>query len=243
MCLEVGVPQIIVNYPDNWLPWHHRLLLLDLGGGKGIGATPDCSVQVGDLSTLSDKIVVCNADFQPTTGNIYGLDPLTDQDTLQLKSETQLMASVMGENTAAPNGVIDAATPFADVACEGFNGQAGIAVEHSVIGTTSSLAIGYDSLNVLNLAFIDRTCTGVLMIERAVKRNPRAPDFEGLEMFLDNGCGATGGVTTRDFDKHIAETQMNDAMIMKQSRLCREEHTAEEKTKKESKGTGKDKGE
>ena len=187
-------------------------------------------MQVGDLSTLSVKTVSRNADFQPTTGNIYGFDPLTNQDPLQLKIETQLMASVMGENTAAPNGVIDAATPYANVACEGLNGQAGITVEHSVICTTFSLSIGYDTLNVLNLAFIDRTCRRLLMIERAVKRNPRAPDFEGLEMFLANGYDATGGVTTRDFDMFIAETQKNDAEIMKQTRLWREEDNADVKT-------------
>ena len=367
MSLDVGVPQIIVNYPDNRLPWHHRILLVDLGGGKWIWATPDRSVQVGDLTSLSFKTVVRNADFPPVTGNIYGFDPLTDQEILQLKSEAQLMASVMGVNTAAPNAVIDAVWLYADVAYEGFNtelsaavmgnplrmvirgaaalaqpaegvwtyaecvmtadrngwlqekrsgvgrdprlgptcvrpdgtpcallknqlpklvsqamtsfpfsgppatpevltgivssghepiayhsewvrtsgvnGQAGIAVEHSVICTTLSLAIGYDTLNVLNLAFFEQMCRRLLMIERAVKRNPRAPDFEGLEMFLANGFDATGGVTTRDFDKYIAETQRNDAVIMKQSRLWREEHHADVKSKKETKGKGKDKGE
>ena len=81
------------------------------------------------------------------------------------------------------------------------------------------------------------------MIERAVKRNPLAPDFEGLEMFLANGYDTTGGVTTRDFDKYIAETEKNDAVIMEQSRLRQEEHHADVMTKKESKGKGKDKGE
>ena len=204
MSLDVGVPQIIVNYPDNRLPWHHRILLVDLGGGKWIWATPDRSVQVGDLTTLSFKTVVRNADFPPVTGNIYGFDPLTDQEILQLKSEAQLMASIMGVNTAAPNAVIDAVRVYADVAYEGFNGQAGISVEHSVICTTLSLAIGYDTLYVLNLAFIDQTCRRLLMNERAVNRNPRAPDYEDLEMILANGYDVTGAVTTRDFDKYIA---------------------------------------
>ena len=68
------------------------------------------------------------------------------------------------------------------------------------------------------------------MIDQAVNRNPRAPDFESLEMFLANGYDATGGVTTRDFDMFIAETQKNDAEIMKQTRLWREEGNADVKT-------------
>ena len=363
----MGVPQIIVNYPDNRLPWHHRILLVDLGGGKWIWATPDRTVQVGDLSTLSFKTLIRNTDFPPVTGNIYGFDPLTDQEILQLKCEAQQMASEMVVHTASPNAVIDAVWLFANVVHDGHitemsavvmsnplrmvirgatalaqpaeevwmftecvmtadrngwlqekrswigrdprlgptclrpnktpgallksppiklvhqpimgfpfsgpqaisedltgkassgsepiayhsewvrtssvNGLAGIAVEHSVICTTLSLAIGYDTLNVLNLAFVEQICRRLLMIERAVKRNPRAPDFEGLEMFLANGFDATGGVTTRDFDKYIADTQRNDAVIMKQSRLWREEHHADVKSKKETKGKGKDKGE
>ena len=322
MSLDGGDPQILVNYPDNRLTWHPRILLVDLGGGKWIWATPDRSVQLGDRSTRRFKTVARNADFPPVTGNIYGFDSLTDQEVHQLKTEAQLLASVMGVNTAAPNAVLDAVWLFADVAYEGFtlpgqilrfcsqrpldklrmvirgatalaqpaegvwtfaecvmtavrngwiqkkrswvgqdprlgpthvrpdgtpcaklNGEAGIAVEHSVICTTLSLAIGYDTLNVLSLAFIDQMCRRLLMIEPAVKRNPCAPDFEGLEMFLANGYDTTGGVTARDFDKYIAETQKNDAEIMKQSRLWREELHADVKTKKESNGNGKDKGE
>ena len=60
------------------------------------------------------------------------------------------------------------------------------------------------------------------MIERAVRRSPESPDFEGLDVLLSNQFDSTGGVLTRHFDKYISEIQKNDATVLKQQRLyCR----------------------
>ena len=90
-----------------------------------------------------------------------------------------------------------------------------------------ALQAGVDYLNVLNLASAEQMCRRLLMIERAVKRNPRAPDFEGLEAFLANGYDSRGGVITREFDKYIAELQKTVAQIMKQNRMLREEQDSD----------------
>ena len=92
MSLDVGDQQILVHYPNNAHPWHHRVLLVDLGGAKWIWSTPDRAVQVGDLSAVTFKTVGRNSDFPVVTGNIYAFDPLTDQELLQLKSEAHLMS-------------------------------------------------------------------------------------------------------------------------------------------------------
>ena len=76
------------------------------------------------------------------------------------------------------------------------------------------------------------------MIMRAVKRNPRAPDFEGLDSFLSTATDMTGGVVTLDFDKYISELQRNDAQIMKQNRMLKEEQTAQSKKPKDQPGGG-----
>ena len=72
----------------------------------------------------------------------------------------------------------------------------------------------------------------LLMIMRAVKRNPRAPDFEGLDSFLSTATDMTGRVVTLDFDKYISELQRNDAQITKQNRLLKEEKAEAGKRKK-----------
>ena len=122
------------------------------------------------------------------------------------------------------------------------NGQAGISIEHSVICTTLSTAMCYDISNVLDLAFVEQMSRRLLMIELAVKRNPQAPDFKGLEMIVANGYEAAGGVTTLDFDKYFAETQKNDAVIMKPLRMLREEPQSDVRTMKGKDPQGKGKG-
>ncbi len=67
------------------------------------------------------------------------------------------------------------------------------------------------------------------MTERAVKRNPRLPDFEGLSVYLAHTLDETGGVVTTAFDKHIADIKKDAALVLKQERLWREEQAGERK--------------
>ena len=85
--------------------------------------------------------------------------------------------------------------------------------------------------DVVNLALVEQVCRRLRMIERAVKRNPRAPDFNGVETILANGYDVAGGVATLNFDKNIAETQMNDAVILKKLKMLREELLTDVNTK------------
>lgn len=65
------------------------------------------------------------------------------------------------------------------------------------------------------------------MLERAVRRNARVPDFEGLYIFFASASDSTGGVITRDFDKWVAEKQKTEAVIPKQHRMWRAESPAD----------------
>ena len=65
------------------------------------------------------------------------------------------------------------------------------------------------------------------MIQKAVKRSPQSPDFEGLDSYISHAYDQSGGIITLEFDKHIAEIQRNDAFVLKQGRLLREEEHAE----------------
>ena len=69
------------------------------------------------------------------------------------------------------------------------------------------------------------------MIQRAVRRNSRSPDFEGLECFLANSLDPHGGLVALDFERYIAEVQKSEAQVLKQQRLAKEETEANEKRK------------
>eukprot|EP00974_Lingulodinium_polyedra_P005533 521272-Lingulodinium_polyedra.AAC.1 len=58
----------------------------------------------------------------------------------------------------------------------------------------------YDKLNQWNLATAEHPSRRALMIQRAVKRNPRAPDFDGLGVYLARRFDSAGGLITKDFD-------------------------------------------
>ena len=73
------------------------------------------------------------------------------------------------------------------------------------------------------------------MIQRAVKRNPRTPDFDGLDCFMSNALDVQGGIVTSEFEKHMSDVQRSEAQIMKQQRLAREETEALDKRKKHDK--------
>ena len=69
------------------------------------------------------------------------------------------------------------------------------------------------------------------MIQRAVKKNPKAPLFVGLEFYTQSEIDSSGGLVTREFDEHVAELQKTEAIIMKQNRLWTEETNATNKDK------------
>ena len=69
----------------------------------------------------------------------------------------------------------------------------------------------------------------MLQIQRAVKRCPRHPSFEGLGLMLSSSLDESGGVVTSKFDAFVAEEQKSQGIILKQERLYREEQESEAK--------------
>eukprot|EP00959_Pyramimonas_sp_CCMP1952_P401207 8406969-Pyramimonas_sp.AAC.1 len=50
MSLDIPKRQILVHYPDDAIPHHHRVVLVKLEGARWIWSAPDFSVRAGDLS-------------------------------------------------------------------------------------------------------------------------------------------------------------------------------------------------
>ena len=78
----------------------------------------------------------------------------------------------------------------------------------------------------------------ILQILAAVRRNPNAPDFEGLDAYMRHMADGTGQLRAPKFGQHIAALMKEEAVVLKQTRLAREE-AVEDKTQKKPKGKGK----
>lgn len=111
--------------------------------------------------------------------------------------------------------------------------KGGLAIEFKLLNTVLHYMICVDQVNVRNLAAAELVTRRLLMIQRAVRRNPKAPDFEGLEFYLMHKYDESGGIVAKKLDQHIAEQQRVQATIDKQSRLFREEQEAAGKRKKD----------
>eukprot|EP00974_Lingulodinium_polyedra_P087629 8494473-Lingulodinium_polyedra.AAC.1 len=96
---------------------------------------------------------------------------------------------------------------------------------------------GFDQVNPAATVSGEAVFRRFLQIEAAVRRNPKQPDFEGLDVLVATGLDELGGVTTRRFTEWVAEQQKSEAVVLKQNRLWREERDADRKKKKD-KGQG-----
>ena len=85
------------------------------------------------------------------------------------------------------------------------------------------LLICYDVLDVTNVAGAEMAARRILQIQKAVAKNPKAPDFSGLEHYMACALDPAGGVTASEFETHISKIQLGQSVIMRQNRLLRDE--------------------
>ena len=65
-----------------------------------------------------------------------------------------------------------------------------------------------------------------------MRRNPKNPGFEGLDVVLSPMIDEGGAVSTKSFQGWVATQQKEDAVVMKGARMLREERDAEDKRSK-----------
>ena len=76
-----------------------------------------------------------------------------------------------------------------------------------------------------------------LRLDAAAYRDPRQPDWDGLEVMVSSCMNSCGSLETPAFSSWVASTQKDQAVMMKQNRLLREEKVAESnRRKKDGKG-------
>ena len=118
----------------------------------------------------------------------------------------------------------------------GLNAKAGVAIEFVTLMTTLRFLFAIDQVTVLNLAGAEMLMRRARMIQKAMKKKARAPDFDGLELHLTHLL-----YSTSVFDRHVAEEMRTEATTMKQHRRWREERDADTK-RKNNRTNGNDKG-
>ena len=70
----------------------------------------------------------------------------------------------------------------------------------------------------------------ILQIQRAIRRDPKAPQFTGLEVYTEHAADSTGVLRATRFEKFVADRNKDDANVAKQNRLAREEEEQRTKT-------------
>ena len=120
----------------------------------------------------------------------------------------------------------------------GASQSAAVVHEHRIGFDYLQLFMSYDQCDLTNLAGIEALSRRFLIIEKAIRRNPKAPDFSGSEMFTASTFDESGGVVVSGFDKHMAQEQQAQAVILKQNRLWADERDTEKKKQHRRGGGG-----
>ena len=114
--------------------------------------------------------------------------------------------------------------------------RSSVALEHQNLVHLLWAMSTIDRLNLYGLASAEHACRRMLPIQRAVRRSPKAPDFAGLETYMDHISQGTGALQAPKFDHFVASEQKDQAFILKQTRVAKEEEEAVAKTRKTQAG-------
>ena len=147
-------------------------------------------------------------------------------DVFEGPSATQKLCNVIADSGLEPQA-------FAEhfIITHGLQTRGSVAVEfRCLVFGLLSLAV-VDRLNLPRLATAEHLSRRWLQLMKAIKRNNKSPDFEGLDGYLLHLGGSQIGVRTPAFDRWIMESQKTEAFIMKQARLVREEEAAKNQQK------------
>ncbi|CAK0809347.1 unnamed protein product, partial [Prorocentrum cordatum] len=335
--LDIREPQIVVNFPLDALPWHHRVLLHAMGDGRWMCLTPDMEITQHNLNELRHYVLDRNAQFPRwVLAGLYAFDPIDHGELLELKRQARQRAALLGAGDAedeadlawvlaeprdarfgevVPADVVEDPNRCAHLRRKGIvmldgqermielitrderddwmkerkescvdirlNGDqrskigrrdvdfrdaveqmeeveladytdlgpramgefvTSVAVgsgnltsyqaewermsgvfsggaqchEHRSLLEIARRAICMDQLNVKNLHCMEALARRVIQIEMAVQRNPRHPDFSGLEDAVGGPTGASGSAAAPRYTEFVVARQKDRANILKQ---------------------------
>ena len=103
--------------------------------------------------------------------------------------------------------------------------------DHRLWSQVLRMGISFDLLDPANCASLEFAARRLAQIETAVKRNPKVPDYDGLDAMLETTIDSTGAAVAPAFGSWFAELRKTQAVVMKADRQFREEQTALQKDK------------
>ena len=121
----------------------------------------------------------------------------------------------------------------------GISEKSAAAREHRYLSVVLRLLLSFDQVDASNSAAAEFVSRRLLQIEAATRRNPRQPDFEGLDGILDTALDERGAAIVPNFSEWIGKQQQSEAAVLKAGRLWREEQAAFRKHEAGSGNTGK----
>ena len=124
----------------------------------------------------------------------------------------------------------------------GINAKSGLAKEFMQHVFSLHFLYCHDLIDGRRVSVAEHICRRLLCVQKAVKRNCKNPDFDGMEPYERHMSDITGAVHATTFDRHVAQEQKDAAVTLKQDRLNREEQ-AHEVERRKKKGKDKDKDE
>ena len=94
---------------------------------------------------------------------------------------------------------------------------------HRVLAEVFRLMHSWDQLDGSNLASGEQLARWMIQTETAVERNPRHPDFSGLDIVIGAPVSREGKAETRKFSEWITNRMEQRSKVWKHERLFREE--------------------
>ena len=110
--------------------------------------------------------------------------------------------------------------------------KGGIAREHESLTEAIRLALVVDQRDIFQNASDEHTLRRMVMLEMAVSRDPKNPDWEGLDLLTTRKVTASGSVDLPKVSQWLASAQKDRMTVLKQGRLLREEEEAKKKKPK-----------
>ena len=104
--------------------------------------------------------------------------------------------------------------------------------DHRLWSLVLSLGTCFDQYDFANSSAMELAARRLTQIETAVKRNPKFPDYEGLDGMLEASVDSSGVAYAPAFTSWFAEKRRSQATIMKADRQYREELVAQRKAGK-----------
>ena len=102
---------------------------------------------------------------------------------------------------------------------------------HRLWSQVLRMGISFDLLDPANCASLEFAARRLAQIETAVKRNPKVPDYDGLDAMLETTIDSTGAAVAPAVGSRFAELRKTQAVVMKADRQSWEEQTTLQKDK------------